>query len=700
MKVFYCPRGMLVLLATGLAMPGAADQILFDFSKGLDKSLASPVDARFSLERQAGQQVLRVRTAHQQRWPGLLLRAPSAQWDLSGFAAVSVELRNAGSRQTTISCRVDDSRRQGLSHCVYDGLSLAPGESGVLNVELRRDSGITDGVTLFGMQTFPGGPIKTIDPAHVTQVFLFVTEPTVDNVFDVKSVRAVGSAAPLKRAADHEPFLPFIDTFGQYMHSDWSGKTHTLQDLTTRRSAEEQELASHPPPADRDGYGGWADGPRLPKTGFFRVEKWDGRWWFVDPDGHLFWSHGVEAVQLSDWTPVEERKTWFNNFPGDQPAFKQFLKPSVRALKGHFAGRLPLCFSFSAANLLRKFGQEWKSSYPDFVLRRRLSWGLTTFGTGTATNFIVPRKTVYTDIVTTRDAPTIQGSEGYWRAFPDVFDPRFVSTFRAAMGRKKGISAGDPWCLGFFCDNELGWGSETYLAEATLRSPPGQAAKKAFVEDLRNRYGDIGKLNAAWGTEHASWAELLQSIKTPAASKAEGDLKEFATRIAEHYFQVTRDIIHEVAPQQLYLGCRFSHVNPIAATAAARFCDVLSYNLYIRSVARFRVDGNPDRPVLVSEFHFGARDRGPFDGGAVEVENQQARGRAYQSFVEGALRHPQIIGTHWFAWRDFPTTGYVYTEDNFQAGLTDQVDSPYPETIAALREIGKTMYTIRSGSSH
>lgn len=33
------------------------------------------------------------------------------------------------------------------------------------------------------------------------------------------------------------------------------------------------------------------------------------------------------------------------------------------------------------------------------------------------------------------------------------------------------------------------------------------------------------------------------------------------------------------APKQLYLGCRFSRVNTNAAAAAAKFCDVVSYNL-------------------------------------------------------------------------------------------------------------------------
>ena len=36
-----------------------------------------------------------------------------------------------------------------------------------------------------------------------------------------------------------------------------------------------------------DRFGGWT-GVTSKATGFFRVEKIDGRWWFIDPDGNAF----------------------------------------------------------------------------------------------------------------------------------------------------------------------------------------------------------------------------------------------------------------------------------------------------------------------------------------------------------------------------------------------------------------------------
>ena len=97
------------------------------------------------------------------------------------------------------------------------------------------------------------------------------------------------------------------------------------------------------------------------------------------------------------------------------------------------------------------------------------------------------------------------------------------------------------------------------------------------------------------------------------------------------------------AESALIFGCRFAWVNARAAAAAAKYCDVVSYNLYQRSVADFKFNGGADVPLIIGEFHFGALDRGMFHTGLVPVASQQARAEAYKEYVQGALRHPQFV---------------------------------------------------------
>ena len=130
----------------------------------------------------------------------------------------------------------------------------------------------------------------------------------------------------------------------------------------------------------------------------------------------------------------------------------------------------------------------------------------------------------------------LEGSEGYWGKFKDVFDPGFKEEIRKSLDRQKGKSAGDPWCIGYFVDNEASWGDEASLAVAALTSPPGQEAKKVFVSDLKAKYGTVDKLNQAWGARYVSWDGLLESRQAPDRKKAYEDLAAFYTKTAETYF--------------------------------------------------------------------------------------------------------------------------------------------------------------------
>jgi len=295
-------------------------------------------------------------------------------------------------------------------------------------------------------------------------------------------------------------------------------------------------------------------------------------------------------------------------------------------------------------------------------------------------------------------ARMMEGSKGYWGKFPDVFDGSFGESLRRSMGRKADRSAGDSWCLGYFSDNEMSWGNETSLGLAALQSPADQAAKKAFVADLQAKYGGVEQLNQAWGAHYPSWDGLRQSREAPDTTRAAADLGAFYTRAAEEYFRTVREAIKAVAPSQLYLGCRFAWVNPLAAAAAAKYCDVVSYNIYHRSVADFHFNGGADVPLLIGEFHFGALDRGLFHPGLVWTANQAARAQAYKDYVTGALRHPQFVGCHWFEYQDEPTIGRALDEENYQIGFVDVADTPYDEMVAASRELAGGLYRTRMNS--
>jgi hypothetical protein len=479
----------------------------------------------------------------------------------------------------------------------------------------------------------------------------------------------------------------------KFTHKDWPGKTHSEADLKAAIEEEQKDIAAHAP-SGWDRYGGWAAGPKLEAAGFFRVLKHEGKWWLVDPDGRLFWSHGNDCVRAQSATPITDRERYYRNLPEPGTPLAEFYSTGSGAAHDYYQNKkLYRNFDFAMANLLRKHGANWRDAYADSAHRRLRSWGMNTIANWSDSKIYDLRRTPYTATVGSRSRP-IEGSEGYWGKFSDPFDPAFRESLRARMAAEKGQSVDDPWCIGYFVHNEISWGDEYSLAEAALASPADQPAKIEFVKDLKAKYETIGALNKAWGAEYASWDALLEAQKKPGREKAREDLGAFYTRIAEMYFKVIREEVKAAAPHQLYLGCRFAWVNDRAARAAAKYCDIISYNRYEYSVEKHRPPQGIDMPTIIGEFHFGALDRGMFHPGLRETASQDDRAATYRRYVEGALRNPFIVGTHWFQYKDQATTGRSDGE-NYQIGFLDICDRPYPEIVRASRAVGYGMYEYR-----
>ena len=681
---------LVVLALVGTCGAADSEQILFNFDKPFDPASLRPDDVKVSFVSAGGGRALRMDTGRARPWPGITLPAPGGKWDLSKRKYVALDVANLGKMPVRVFCRVDNPAADGRKNCLTSSVTLDAHSRATIKVTLYPGSvRLTSPAKIIGMRGVPAGGGQ-LDPGNVTQLLIFISKPTAGHSFTVDNVRAGGTA----RVMPTKEFFPFIDEFGQYIHKDWPGKTHSVADLAKHRKAESADLAKHPGPKGWNKYGGWADGPELDATGFFHAAKHKGKWWLVDPAGRLFWSHGADCVRPQNaTTPITDRKHYFKALPAPGSAGARFYGKGSWGPHGYYKGRTYESFSFSCANLLRKYGTDWLTVYTDMTHRRIRSWAMNTIGNWSDSAIYLKRKTPYV-VAVHFGSRTIEGSKGYWGQFLDVFDPGFRQSLRKRMAREKNTSAGDPWCIGYFVGNELSWGSETSLAVATLTSSPDQPAKLAFIADLKARHGTVEKLNAAWGTKHASWQAMALSRTAPDRRKADADLKAFYTKIAETYFRICRDEVKRVAPKNMYLGCRFAWVNDRAAVAAAKFCDVIGYNLYRDDVAGFRPGGGVDRPVIIGEFHFGALDRGMFHTGLRPTAGQDERAERYRNYVRGALRNKYLVGTHWFQYGDQATTGRGDGE-NYQIGFVDVCDTPYPETVAAAREVGADMYEVR-----
>ena len=207
----------------------------------------------------------------------------------------------------------------------------------------------------------------------------------------------------------------------------------------------------------RTRWGGIADGAMA--GGYFRVERRDGVWWLIDPDGGRFLSKGVNTVK--------------------------FDQDETKGTK-----RVPY-----AEACRRKYGSEakWRKA----AAARLVGWGFNTLGSWSDVEVaavgvplaVTPNVDLAMSFAWERQQP-----------FPDVFDPAFETYISRRAQELCAPHRGEKHILAWFIDNELRWGADwrgtVDLYDLFRDMPPDsfghRAAKHAvrerFIADVADRY--------------------------------------------------------------------------------------------------------------------------------------------------------------------------------------------------------------------
>ena len=465
-----------------------------------------------------------------------------------------------------------------------------------------------------------------------------VNSPTVE-------IRSVSLDKQSPGDAILEP-KPLVDEFGQWIHDDWPGKAHSLDELKAAWREEAQQLG--PGDFGYDQYGGYQS-TQAKASGFFRVEQIDDRWWLIDPEGHYFFSVGADVMVPWMGTRTADRDGVFTALPPED------LKPP--SFRANQSGTV----SFYTWNLLRRFGSNWQPAWIDFTLRRMDSWGLNTIANWSDSRLGAERRKPY--VVMLRG----WGIETGYLGLPDVYADEFAKKVDAAAAQQCTPHKDDPWLLGYFVANEPPWpGRETEIVSAILDGKPApiQDEAKKFLAD-----GD-----------------------TPQRRR------DFVNAAIVRFIDTVNAALRKYDPNHLNLGLRFGSKPSEAMLRASRNFDVFSMNSYATQANLAQVNDSyrvTGKPVIIGEYHFGAPERG-MACGIVQAKDQHERGVAYIYYVENAAANPNIIGTHWFQWTDEPNTGR-FDGENYNIGLIDVTDRPYPELIDALKSTHRRLLDVHSG---
>ncbi|MFY9233272.1 MAG: beta-galactosidase [Fimbriimonadaceae bacterium] len=620
---------------------------------------------------------------------GGLARRTQTPANWSNYDSMSFVLKNRENRTVNFKLRVEATTdTRDMSKIVQASFAIPANAEVTIDYDLRLERARALG--LWGRPPIYNTPHRRLyapRPIDMTQIFGWRL-----SVADTGVARFTVSRMKLITRTQTNPGI--VDQFGQYDNADWTNKVRSTEDLTTQRTAEQADLAANPGPGNYEGSTLW---PGLNRSNRWRTYRTpSGKWYLVHPSGKLFWSMGMLGVETSRTSLVTGREDYYNSLPpnsGDTANFWRIEDDGKTS------------FDFGRYNLYRKYGSGYQTAFTTRSLQRLKSWGFNTIGPGSDDSMYQTGQLPYTLKIYTYDFPTrLQTPFAYWYTLPDAFASDYqswmVNRFNSLLAPHRGRSA----FMGVFVDGEPSWGlmdtpkTRYQIAVAALNAQYSQPAKIEFLRQLQAKYPTVQLLNTAWGTSYSSWTSLHAPnnfTRETLTTQCQDDMRAFVTSFATAYFSKVKAALNAAGSTGLYLGSREQWPTPESTAAAMPYVDTYSVTLYFEANKIDWTFPESTRPVFISEFSFGATDRGSFHPGPMGAHDQAARAQLLRDYALAAVRAPKVAGIIWFEYFDQPTVGRVLDGQNQNFGFLSVADTPFPEMRQAARNVGYSIYMLR-----
>lgn len=343
----------------------------------------------------------------------------------------------------------------------------------------------------------------------------------------------------------------------------------------------------------------------------------------------------------------------------------------------------------------------WGTFYPDLegwgqvAHQRMLTWGFNTTG-GWSLHPTMLR------------LPTIPYLELGRSARFHWYDPLHPSTTERMRAWARHLVApytNNPFRIGYFSDNEVGWWNGALFAYY-LKQPATNHTKQRLIAFIREHYADdwdrfTGDFVPPAGL--SSFEHLLHSKGVFPQLRPGGlgiqVVRRWTSIVAAHYYRLVHDALREADPQALIFGDRLPiYYDPMAVRVMAPYVDVISTNYDVDSpdgwIARYFFEGlrhlAGDTPVLISEWFFAAHENRSGNrntGHLMTVRTQAERVRGAVAAVRHFAQEPTIVGLHWFQYYDHPQGGRQGDGEDYNFGLVDIHDRPYEALVEAFSQV-------------
>ena len=485
------------------------------------------------------------------------------------------------------------------------------------------------------------GPLKGIDTIGIR-----MNAPINNPVIELRSIKLSVEDPGDVYLGD----VPVVDEFGQWNLGDFEGKINSIEQLRKEWNIEENETVSTKV-YNYSKFGGYLQA-KVESTGFFRTKKIGDCWWFVDPEGYLFLSVGVDCVNPGgggNAINIDKRRNLYKELPP--------IGLGSNAERPNMA-------SFGTWNLFRRYGKEYPEKSRNRIIQQMDKWGLNTIANWSSLEVTGLNRKAF--MLQLRGLGIEDGVMG----LPDVYATDFNQKIDAACNSFVAPNKENPWVIGYFTGNELSWlGQEERLSTMILSGPD-----KPIKNELK---------------------KILAIKDTPERRK------QFIFDTFRIFLKTVDTFVMKYDPNHLNLGMRFGHVPGKEILEICKdIFDVFSFNcydIYPKKEFMDQILSGTGLPMIIGEYHFGTVDRGMAQS-LWQVNSQKERGIAYSYYTERAYSHPGLIGTAYFQWTDQDFTGRS-DGGNYNCGLVDVTDRPYPYQVKAMMETATRLYDIHLGKT-
>ena len=482
------------------------------------------------------------------------------------------------------------------------------------------------------------GPLNGVDSISF-RMYAPIGNPTIE-------IRAI-SLTEEDPGDEYFGTKPLIDKLGQWNLGDYQNKAHSLTELKMTWAKEEKTIK--PGNFNYSKYGGYLN-TQVKATGYFRTQKIDGKWWFVDPEGHLFLSVGADCISAGS---------------GSQTKMVNYRKGVYEELPPKEIGSHSDNSSYGIWNQLRRYGDKWPEKSKEMVIKRMDAWGVNTIANWSDMNIIKMNQKPF--MLQLRNLETNKGVMG----LPNVYAPGFAENVEKSVKDQVESFKENPWLIGWFTGNEPAWiGQEIRLSN--------------LVQELGDEY----------------FKKAINDFLVQGDTPKRRD--QFAYHTLRIFLETVDKALEKYDPKHLHIGSRFGG-DKAPADEILDICkdvyDVYSFNSYSLTPKKEYMDyitNRIDLPMIIGEFHFGTTDRGMAQS-LWQVDDQKERGVAYRYYAENGYSHPALVGTAYFQWGDQPNTGRPSDGENYNCGIVDVTDQPYTDQVEAMIETAKRLYKIHAG---